>query len=196
MKSSEWVEPPRWTSTHRGALYSWYLTRNVLWLSVIHYEVQLLPPHPWFWSCQPFCYTTCNMCSTSIVQWTESVENSEYSSCFHIGSNTISCDSNGKIWRACNVNFLLLLVNLQQCSEFEVCWWCPSDIELNWITLFKVGYVIVKLHNSSHLLKACLNNANRPKIIMTITIKIKQIRILKRTLYVTGQIFLHNDIVI
>ena len=71
------------------------------------------------------------------------------------------------------------------------CW-----IELNWITLFKVGYVIVKLHNSSHLLKVCLNNANRPKIIMTITIKIKQIRILKRTLYVTGQIFLHNDIVI
>ena len=68
-------------------------------------------------------------------------------------------------------------------------------IELNGITLFKVGYVIVKSDNSSHLLKVCLNNANRPKIIMTITIKIK-IRILKRTLYVTGQIFLHNDIVI
>ena len=69
-------------------------------------------------------------------------------------------------------------------------------IELNWITLFKVSYVILKLHNSSHLLKVCLNNANRPKIIMTITIKIKKIRILKRALYVTGLIFLHNDIVI
>ena len=46
---------------------------------------------------------------------------------------------------------------------------------LNWITLFKVSYVIVKLHNSSHLLKVCLNIAKRPKIIMTITIKIKQI---------------------
>ena len=67
---------------------------------------------------------------------------------------------------------------------------------LNWITLFKVSYVIVKLHNSSHLFKVCLNNAIRPKIIMTITIKIKQIRILKRTLCATGQIFLHNDIVI
>ena len=69
-------------------------------------------------------------------------------------------------------------------------------IELNGITLFKVGYVIVKSDNSSHLLKMCLNNANWPKIIMAITIKIKQIRLLKRTLYVTGQIFLHNDIVI
>ena len=46
---------------------------------------------------------------------------------------------------------------------------------LNWITLFKVSYVIVKLHNSSHLLKVCLNIAKRPKIIMAITIKIKQI---------------------
>ena len=36
-----------------------------------------------------------------------------------------------------------------------------SCIELNWITLFKVSYVMVKLHNSSHLLKVCLNNANR-----------------------------------
>ena len=145
-----------------------------------------------FSSCQPFSYTTCNMCSTSIVQWIESVENSEYSSCFHIGSNTISCDSNGKIWRACNVNLFLLtsnnVPNLRYIGGVRVI--------LNWITLIKVGYVIVKLHNSSHLLKACLNNANRPKITMTITIKIKQIRILKRTLYVTGQIFLHNDIVI
>ena len=131
MKSSEWVEPPRWTSTHRGALYSWYLTRDVLWLSVkFSYFLHI---HG-FSSCQPFCYTTCNMCSTSIVQWIESVENSEYSSCFHIGSNIISCDSNGKIWRACNVNLFLLLVNLQQCSEFEVCWWCPSDTELNHFT--------------------------------------------------------------
>ena len=31
---------------------------------------------------------------------------------------------------------------------------------------------------------------------MTITIKIKKIRILKRALYKTGQIFLYNDIVI
>ena len=53
------------------------------------------------------------------------------------------------------------------------------QIESNWITLFKVGYLIVKLHNSSHLLKVCLNNANQPKIILTVTIKIKQIRILK-----------------
>ena len=63
------------------------------------------------------------------------------------------------------------------------------------MTLLKVSYVIVKLQNSSHLLKVCLNNANRPKIIMAIKIKIKQIRILKRTLYVTGQIFLHNETV-
>ena len=84
-------------------------------------------------------------------------------------------------------------------------WKHQNWIELNWITLFKVSYVILKLHNSSHLLKVCLNNANRPKTIMTITIKMKQIRILKRTLYMTGQIFLymtgcqiflHNDIVI
>ena len=37
-----------------------------------------------------------------------------------------------------------------------------------WITLFKVSYVIVKLHNSSHLLKVCVTNANRSIIIMTI----------------------------
>ena len=30
---------------------------------------------------------------------------------------------------------------------------------MNWITLFKVSYVIVKLHNSSHLLNVYLNNA-------------------------------------
>ena len=54
-------------------------------------------------------------------------------------------------------------------------------IELNWITLFKVSYVILKLHNSSHLVKVCLNNANRPKLTMIIKIKIKKtIRILKR----------------
>ena len=47
-------------------------------------------------------------------------------------------------------------------------------IELNWITLFKVSFVILKLHNSSHLLRVCLNNANRPKLIMIITIKIKE----------------------
>ena len=47
-------------------------------------------------------------------------------------------------------------------------------IELNWITLFKVSYVILKLHNSSHLLKVCLNNANRPKLTMIIKIKIKK----------------------
>ena len=33
---------------------------------------------------------------------------------------------------------------------------------------------MLKLHNSSHLLKVCLNNANRPKLIMIITIKIKK----------------------
>ena len=32
---------------------------------------------------------------------------------------------------------------------------------------------MIKLHNSSHLLKVCLNNANRTKLIMTITIKKK-----------------------
>ena len=58
--------------------------------------------------------------------------------------------------------------------NFAVNW-----IELNRLTLFKVSYVIVKLHNRSHLLKVCLNNANRPKIIMTIISKIKQIKILK-----------------
>ena len=47
-------------------------------------------------------------------------------------------------------------------------------IELNWITLFKVSYVIVKLHNSSHLLKVCLTNANWSIIIMTIISNIKQ----------------------
>ena len=41
-------------------------------------------------------------------------------------------------------------------------------IEFNWISLFKVSCVITKLHNSSHLLKVCLNNANRPKLIMKI----------------------------
>ena len=39
--------------------------------------------------------------------------------------------------------------------------------------MFKVSYVIIKLHNSSHLFKASLNNANQPKLIMAITIKIK-----------------------
>ena len=51
--------------------------------------------------------------------------------------------------------------------------------ELNWISLFKLSYVIMKLHNSSHLFNVCLNNANRPKPIITITIK-KRIWILKR----------------
>ena len=53
---------------------------------------------------------------------------------------------------------------------------CPllNWIDLNWITLFKVSYVIVKLHNISHLLKVCLTNANRPIIIMTIISNIKQ----------------------
>ena len=45
--------------------------------------------------------------------------------------------------------------------------------ELNWISLFKVSYIILKLHSSSHLLKECLNNASRPKLIIIITIKIK-----------------------
>ena len=58
--------------------------------------------------------------------------------------------------------------------NFAVNW-----IELNRLTLFKVSYVIVKLRNRSHLLKVCLNNAKRPKIIMTIISKIKQIKILK-----------------
>ena len=39
--------------------------------------------------------------------------------------------------------------------------------------LFKVSYVILKLHNSPHLLKMCVNNAERPKIIMTIIFKTK-----------------------
>ena len=34
-------------------------------------------------------------------------------------------------------------------------------IQLNWISLFIISYVIIKLHNSSHLLNVCLNNANR-----------------------------------
>ena len=46
-------------------------------------------------------------------------------------------------------------------------------IELNWISLFKISFVIIKLHNSSHLVKVCLNNANRPKLKMVITIKKK-----------------------
>ena len=41
------------------------------------------------------------------------------------------------------------------------------------MSLFKVSYVIIKLHNSSHLLKVCLNNTKRPKLIITITIKKK-----------------------
>ena len=54
-------------------------------------------------------------------------------------------------------------------------------IELNWIeiTLFKVSYVILKLHNSSHLLRVCLTNANWPIIIMTIISNIKQRKTLK-----------------
>ena len=80
-------------------------------------------------------------------------------------------------------------------------------MELNWISLFKVSNVIIKLHNSSHLLKVCLNNANRPKLVMIITIK-KRIRILKRmfeqnrrknlyvrTFYVTDKIFVYYKIV-
>ena len=31
----------------------------------------------------------------------------------------------------------------------------------------------IKLHNSSHLLKVCLNNAKWPKLIITMTIKEK-----------------------
>ena len=74
--------------------------------------------------------------------------------------------------------------------------------KLNCISLFKVSYIIIKLHNSSHLLMMCLNNANRTKLIMIITIK-KRISILKRILeqnrrknlyvttsYVTGKVVL------
>ena len=72
--------------------------------------------------------------------------------------------------------------------------------KLNWISLFKVSYIIIKLHNSSHLLMMCLNNA-----IMIITIK-KRISILKRILeqnrrknlyvttsYVTGKVVLWDS---
>ena len=44
------------------------------------------------------------------------------------------------------------------------------DNWIGWISFFKVSYVIMKLHNSSHLLKACLNNANRRKPIIIIII--------------------------
>ena len=77
--------------------------------------------------------------------------------------------------------------------------------KLNWISLFKVSYIIIKLHNSSHLLMMCLNNANRTKLIMIITIK-KRISILKRILeqnrrknlyvttsYVTGKVVLWDS---
>ena len=74
---------------------------------------------------------------------------------------------------------LLLLILLCFSCIFYIAY---AWIELNRITLFKVSYVILKLHNSSHLLKVCLNNANRPKRIMAITIKIQ-------TLYMTGEIF-------
>ena len=75
--------------------------------------------------------------------------------------------------------FLKLSLHLKNYSNSNFfCW-----IELNWITSFKVSYVILELHNSSHLLKVCLNNANRPKRIMIITIKIQ-------TLYMTGEIFI------
>ena len=66
----------------------------------------------------------------------------------------------------------------------------------------------MQLHNSSHLLKVCLNNVNRPKLIMTIAIKQKRIRYLKRmfernrrknlnvtTLFVAGKIFVYYEIV-
>ena len=77
--------------------------------------------------------------------------------------------------------------------------------KLNWMSLFKVSYIIIKLHNSSHLLMMCLNNANRTKLIMIITIK-KRISILKRILeqnrrknlyvttsYVTGKVVLWDS---
>ena len=53
-------------------------------------------------------------------------------------------------------------------------------IELNWIPLCKVSYVILELHNRSHVLNICLNNAIRSKLIMTIIIK--KISILRRSL--------------
>ena len=74
-------------------------------------------------------------------------------------------------------------------------------IELNWISLFKVSYVIIILHNdSSNLLKLCLINANRPKLIIIILIIQKiRTRILKimfeqnrsKELYVTT-LYLYN----
>ena len=77
--------------------------------------------------------------------------------------------------------------------------------KLNWIFFFKVSYIIIKLHNSSHLLMVCLNNANRTKLIMIITIRTR-ISILKRILeqnrrknlyvttsYVTGKVVLWDS---
>ena len=52
--------------------------------------------------------------------------------------------------------FLKKIDLLHSCARI----WTTVLIELNWITLFKVSYVIAKLHNSSRLLKAYLNNAN------------------------------------
>ena len=64
--------------------------------------------------------------------------------------------------------FVLLLESVTHVASWTELNW------MNWITLFKVSYVIVKLHNSSHLLKVCLTNANRSIIIMTIISNIKQ----------------------
>ena len=80
-------------------------------------------------------------------------------------------------------------------------------IELNWISLCKVSYVILELHNRSHVLNICLNNATRPKLIMTITIKKKNKYFKKKfeqnrrgnlyiaTLCMTGKIFVYYEIV-
>ena len=64
----------------------------------------------------------------------------------------------------------------------------------------------MKLHNNSLLLEVCLNNVNRPTLIITITVLKK--RILKRmfeqnrrktlyitTLYITGKVFVYYEIV-
>ena len=80
-------------------------------------------------------------------------------------------------------------------------------IELNWISLCKVSYIILELHNRSHVLNICLNNATRPKLIMTITIKKKNKYFKKKfeqnrrgnlyiaTLCMTGKIFVYYEIV-
>ena len=63
---------------------------------------------------------------------------------------------------------LAMFLTFRRCMGFHGCPPFSSHpsielnwIQLNWISLFIISYVIIKLHNSSHLLNVCLNNANR-----------------------------------